>query len=301
MVPAGPNSETTRLRALLPPPARTPSGRLLPVADVPVLKVSSVKSRSRLSQATIDAIGSAMGYQFSDPIHLDEALTHSSAKTGSYPSNERMEFFGDAVLGMLVTEMLFRQFPEYPEGELTRLKSILVSRESLADKAIDLGFANHLLIGKGVGSRDNMPRSIMSNAFEALIAALYLDGGLEPVRRFVTRCFEREMMGLIGQMTARNYKSALQQLSQAYLSTTPSYRVTQESGPDHDKRFSVVAEINGQEYGAGSGTSKKDAEQTAARLALRLLLSELDLGDDDAALLMELPLDDDDDDDYEDD
>lgn len=238
--------------------------------------------------AVIEALFS---YRFDDKRLLEEALTHSSAKSERNPSNERMEFFGDAVLGLVVTEMLYHEFPEYPEGELTRLKSILVSRESLAEKAVELRLHDHVVIGKGVGSREGLPRSILSNIFEALIAALYIDGGFEPCRAFLSKCFEKDMLELIGRMTARNYKSALQQLSQAYVSATPSYRVLSESGPDHEKQFEVVAEINGQRYGSGSGPSKKEAEQTAARVALKELLASLDLGDDDASMLLELPED----------
>jgi len=249
----------------------------------------SARQLGRVPTATDAAISSILGHRFRHVTYLEEALTHSSAKSERHPSNERMEFFGDAVLGLIVTEMLYHAFPEYPEGELTRLKSILVSRESLADKATELGLQEHVLIGKGVGGRETLPRSILSNIFEALVAALYLDGGYGPCQRFVVKCFERDMGELIGRVTARNYKSALQQLSQAYVSATPNYRVLSESGPDHEKSFEVVAEINGQRYGIGNGPSKKEAEQTAARVALKELLSSLDLGDDDASMLMELP------------
>jgi ribonuclease-3 len=243
----------------------------------------------RLSPATDTAITSITHHRFRNTSFIEEAMTHSSAKSEQHPSNERMEFFGDAVLGLIVTEMLYHAFPEYPEGELTRLKSILVSRESLAEKAIELGLHHHVLIGKGVGGRESLPRSILSNIYEAVVAAIYLDGGYQPCKRFVVRCFERDMGELIGRVTARNYKSALQQLSQAYISSTPNYKVVNESGPDHEKVFEVVAEINGQRYGIGVGPSKKEAEQTAARVALKKLLSTLDLGGDDESLLMELP------------
>jgi ribonuclease-3 len=271
--------------------AHRPSPR--PSPDTSVTKLLPADSLVLRSFAGLEAV---LGHNFTDTGLLRLALTHSSVKTDSDPSNERMEFFGDAVLGLVVTEMLYRRFPEYPEGELTRLKSLLVSRESLAEKAIFLRMHDHVLIGRGVGARESLPKSILSNIFEAVLAALYLDAGYAACERFLHDCFREDVEALIGRMSGRNYKSALQQLAQARLNATPAYKVVSESGPDHNKRFAVAAAIQGVSHGVGEGASKKEAEQVAARIALRSLLSKLDLGDDDAAMLMELPVDDEDDD-----
>lgn len=243
----------------------------------------------RISPESVETLSRLLGHDFQEPELLDRALTHSSAKTARRPSNERMEFFGDAVIGLIVTELVFHQFPDYPEGEMTRLKSALVSRETLAEKALDLGLQYHVIIGKGVGSRDDMPKSILANLFEAVIAALYMEAGYEKCRTFLIGCFQNDVGTLVGRQFARNYKSALQQLAQSRLGVTPTYSVLGESGPDHDKRFTVAAILNDREYGIGQGQSKKEAEQTAARIALKELLSSLDLGDDEESLLMELP------------
>ncbi|MCA8940808.1 MAG: ribonuclease III [Planctomycetes bacterium] len=245
----------------------------------------------RVNGDSIRALESAMGYQFKEKRLIDHALTHSSAKTNTYPSNERLEFFGDAVLGMVITEMIFHRFPEFPEGELTRLKSSLVSREMLAQKAEELLLERYALLGKGVGKRDDLPKSILANLFEAVVCAVYLDGSYRDAKAFILRIFDSDVDVLVGRHVTRNYKSALQQLVQARLGVTPSYLVLQEDGPDHDKRFEVAAMINDREYGVGIGNSKKEAEQTAARIALQELLGSLDLGED--SMLLELDDEDD--------
>lgn len=238
-------------------------------------------------------LGPLLGHDFRNFSHVEQALTHSSAKSTVRPSNERMEFFGDAVIGLIVTELVYHEYPDYPEGEMTRVKSTLVSREMLAEKALHLRLNEFALIGKGVGARDALPRSILANLFEAVIAALYLDAGYDACKQYLTQCFREDIAPILGHHITRNYKSALQQLAQSHMGATPVYSVLSESGPDHDKRFVVAAGVNGEQLGSGTGASKKEAEQAAARNALKALLSRLDLGDDDAALLMELPDDDD--------
>lgn len=240
----------------------------------------------------IDAIGRAMKHQFINTELVERALTHSSAKTDAHPSNERLEFFGDAVIGLVVTEMVFHGYPDYPEGEMTRVKSVLVSRDTLAQKARIYGFQRFMIVGKGVGAREKLPRSILANLFEALVAALYLDAGFEHCRKFIQECFRGDIGTLIGRQITRNYKSALQQLAQARMGITPTYVVRSESGPDHDKSFIVAAMLGEKEQGVGEGNSKKEAEQVAARAALKAMLAEIELADDDDAMLLELPDDD---------
>jgi len=244
---------------------------------------------SRLMPGMVDAIGRSMGHKFVSIELVERALTHSSAKTDAHPSNERLEFFGDAVIGLVVTEMVFHGYPDYPEGEMTRVKSVLVSRETLAQKALIYGFQRFMIVGKGVGARERLPRSILANLFEALVAALYLDAGFEICRKFLQECFSGDIGTLIGRQITRNYKSALQQLAQARMGITPTYVVRSESGPDHDKRFIVAAMLAEKEQGLGEGNSKKEAEQVAARSALKAMLAELEMADEEDSMLLELP------------
>ncbi|MCF6227863.1 MAG: ribonuclease III, partial [Planctomycetes bacterium] len=196
----------------------------------------------RLDQAQV-----ILGYKFQNLEVLRIALTHSSAKSDSHPSNERMEFLGDAVLGLIVSEMLFKKFPEFPEGELTRVKSVAVSRAMLAERIMELGVADLMYLGKGV-RRDksaSLPTSILANLYEGLLCALYDEGGLEAAEAFI----ERDLGPVIEKMTShqfqQNYKSALQHLVQARQERAPNYKVTQEVGPDHQKEFHVVVHVDG--------------------------------------------------------
>ncbi|MCK6439071.1 MAG: putative dsRNA-binding protein, partial [Planctomycetes bacterium] len=156
------------------------------------------------------------------------------------------------------------------------------------------GFDKFIVLGKGLGARADLPRSILSNVYEAIIAALYIDGGYDVCVTFIRKCFQPDLRALVSQQASRNYKSALQQLTQSHMSATPTYTVLSESGPDHDKRFTVAAVIGKRKFAAAEGPSKKEAEQSAALLALKVLLEELDLGEKDSALLIELEDDEDD-------
>jgi ribonuclease-3 len=214
----------------------------------------------------------AIGYLFRSPDLLRKALTHSSIKDAQNPSNERLEFLGDSILGMIVSEYLYATLPEVDEGELTRVKSVAVSASVLAKCAKRLGFEEFLRVGKGIAMRARLPRSILANAFEAVTAAIYLDADLADARLFVLQNLALRIEEVLEDRHTRNYKSLLQQVTQRDFSATPTYRVVSEEGPDHQKRFSVVAEIDGTAYEAATGRSKKEAEQEAARHALRVLL-----------------------------
>ena len=222
----------------------------------------------------LDRCEAALGYCFRDRALLETCLTHASVARTRLASNERLEFLGDAVLGLVVCELLFRRFPEFPEGELTRVKSVLVSRSTCAEMSRRLGLDRVLLVGKGLGSHDRIPTSILGAVFESLVAGVYLDGGLDAARTFIERAVEEELERAASRDRGRNYKSVLQHLAQKRFGETPAYRLLDEQGPDHSKCFQIVAVIGDTLYPAAWGASKKEAEQAAARNALT------DLGED---------------------
>jgi ribonuclease-3 len=212
-----------------------------------------------------------IGYRFRDRRLLFQALTHSSIKTFDNPSNERLEFLGDSVLGLVMTEFLYNYFHDQDEGALTQVKSVVVSTTVLAKCSERLGIGELYNVGKGVSRRRRLPPSLLANVFEAVVAALYKDRGLEVARRFILRNVFHEVLAVAEDGHHRNYKSLLQQWAQKELNETPTYRVIAERGPDHLKSFEVVAMIGKQKYCVGSGRSKKDAEQIAARDTFALL------------------------------
>ena len=213
-----------------------------------------------------------LGYLFHDRSLLENALTHSSYanenKQKGEASNERLEFLGDSVLGMVVADHLFRSHPDMPEGELTRTRAALVCEESLVEVARKLELGQYLKLGRGEDAGGGRKRpAIQADAVEAVIAAVYLDGGIGSARKFITSFIltnnEREQEGGI-----RDYKTALQELVQRESGQVLSYRLTGESGPDHAKVFRVEVDLNGTPAGKGEGRSKKEAEQSAAKAAI---------------------------------
>ena len=216
----------------------------------------------------------AIGHQFRDVSLLENALAHSSYANerwhDSLRSNERLEFLGDSILGMVVAEHLYRNFPNRPEGELTRMRADMVCERSLADVAERIGLGSHLLLGHGeerFGGRSRA--SILADAVESLIAAAFLDGGMEAARRFIERFILTDVP--VKKLHNVDYKTALQELVQQKKDQTITYTLTGESGPDHDKQFQVEVSLNGTVVGMGVGTSKKRAEQDAARVAIATL------------------------------
>lgn len=210
----------------------------------------------------------AIGYTFTDRELLARCLTHSSAARTRLLSNERLEFLGDAILGAIVCELLYNGYPEFPEGELTRVKSIVVSRETCALIAEQLGLEQFLLLGKGLTSNGSVPSSISAAAFEALIGGVYLDGGFDAARQMIATHVGPEILIAVNAGHGKNYKSLLQQLSQKMFGETPVYRLLDEKGPDHSKCFKIAAIIGTTAYPAAWGPSKKSAEQHAAHNAL---------------------------------
>ncbi len=221
----------------------------------------------------MESLETRLGYTFKDRSLLENALTHSSCANesrGRLVSNERLEFLGDSILGMVVADHLYRAHPDLPEGMLTRVRASLVCEESLVEAARALSLGSYLRLGKGeeAGGGRNRP-SIQADAVEALLAAVYLDGGLWPARKIIQRfILSREVEGL---NSPRDCKTALQELVQRESGQVLRYRLVSEEGPDHNKLFHVAVDLNSVCIGEGSGRSKKEAEQDAARAAIASL------------------------------
>ena len=216
----------------------------------------------------------AIGYRFHNISLLQNALTHSSFANerwhNSLLSNERLEFLGDSILGMLVAEYLYRNFPDRPEGELTRMRADMVCEKTLASVAVRIHLGDHLMLGHGEEQGGGRSRdSILADAVESVIAACFLDGGIEAAQKFIRTFILVEVP--VSQMHNTDYKTKLQELVQQKKNQVLSYTLTGESGPDHDKHFTVAVSLNGGMVGQGEGRSKKRAEQEAARTAIRNL------------------------------
>ncbi|MFG0305823.1 MAG: ribonuclease III [Phycisphaerales bacterium JB040] len=212
-----------------------------------------------------------LGHTFRDKTLLQLALTHSSLSDSRFDSNERLEFLGDAVLGCIVCERIYERFPEHLEGEMTKIKSAAVSRRTCADIASDLELTDLIFVGKGMQNTGPLPRSLAAAIVEALIGALYLDAGLETVKRFLLPLIDPVITDANDSGHQRNFKSVLQQHAQQVLATPPQYRVIDEKGPDHAKSFQVRVEIGDRQFEPSWGNSKKQAEQQAALNALKEL------------------------------
>jgi ribonuclease III len=209
-----------------------------------------------------------IGYDFSNKTLLLAALTHASGAEHRLASNERLEFLGDAILGAVVCEMLFHRYPQYLEGELTRIKSAVVSRQTCARVSARLGLHDFLILGKGMAATARLPESLLADVFESLIAAMYLDGGLTAAQIFIEREISPEIENAVDGRGNDNYKSQLQQLAQREFGNTPIYELLDEKGPDHSKCFKVAAMVGKTRFPAAWGRNKKEAEQRAAYNAL---------------------------------
>ncbi len=229
-----------------------------------------------MSQA-LRALQSRLGYEFRDVELLKASLTHASSAVERGKSNERLEFLGDAVLGLVVCQELFERFPSAQEGELTKIKSAVVSRRACANVADQLALPLMLTLGKGMDGGHNLPRSLAAAVLEAVIAAIYLDGGLEAARTFILAQMGEEIRTAADSEHRFNYKSQLQQLAQRRWNLTPQYELLDEKGPDHSKCFEVAVTVGPNRFAGAWGRSKKEAEQKAARLAL---ISAGELGED---------------------
>ena len=225
----------------------------------------------------IKDLETALGYRFRDITLLQNALTHSSYANeywhNSLKSNERLEFLGDSVLGMTVAAYLYNHFPDRPEGDLTRMRADMVCEQALAAIAMRVNLGEHLLLGHGEEQSGGRTRpSILADAVESIIAACYLDGGIEAA----TALIQRLVLCNVPEKKLQNadYKTALQELVQQKKNQVLSYTLVGESGPDHNKQFTVAVSLNGTIVGEGTGSSKKRAEQEAAHTAIQALFPE---------------------------
>lgn len=226
------------------------------------------------SRTDLGGCQSAIGYEFRDPSLLEAALTHASGVQHRLSSNERMEFLGDAILGAVVCEQIFHQYPDYSEGELTKVKSVVVSRDTCAQLSQALGLQQFLILGKGMAADPQVPKSVLAAVFESLIAAIYLDGGREPAERFIKMHIASHIETTAASEFGGNFKSLLQQHAQKVHGVTPVYNLLDEQGPDHSKCFKIAAQVIGQRFPAAWGRSKKEAEQRAAHNAINDLRGE---------------------------
>lgn len=231
------------------------------------------------SELDLETCQHRIGHVFRDPTLLVSAVTHASGARHRLASNERLEFLGDAILGFVVCERLFHAYPEWLEGDLTRIKSVVVSRETCSRLSEQLGLADFLIVGKGLAFNRPVPASVLSDMFESVVAAIYLDGGIEAVRPFIDRLLGPEIDKVVSGELGSNHKSLLQQLAQRDFGLTPTYEVLAEEGPDHSKSFHITAQIGTRRYPPAWGRNKKEAEQRAASNALTELQPPQQTGD----------------------
>lgn len=224
-----------------------------------------------MSKEVFDRCQAVLGYQFKDSELLTAALTHASVADHRLMSNERLEFLGDAVLGAIVCEELYHRFPQALEGELTKIKSMVVSRRTCAIISKKLGLQELLFLGKGMAGRRRLPPSLAAAVLESVIGAIYLDGGFAVVKQFILKNVRSQIDEAVSDQHQRNYKSTLQQYSQRVFDATPQYEVLDEKGPDHAKCFEICVVISGRRFASAWGPSKKEAEQKAAYAALEEL------------------------------
>ena len=216
----------------------------------------------------LQQIESVIDYHFSDVNLLEEAFTHSSFADNRLESNERLEFLGDAVLDLVICQSLFERFTDYLEGDLTKIKSMLVSRVTCAKLANEMKLSDFIKVGKGMETNDSISKSVAAGVFESVICAIYLDGGLDAANKFILRVFDSLVTEADAEQHQNNFKSLLQQYAQNNMDATPAYELLDEKGPDHNKCFETAVVINEHYFPSAWGTNKKQAEQKAAFNAL---------------------------------
>lgn len=222
----------------------------------------------------LEKLEQRIGYTFKSKKLLERALTHSSVKDEKKASNERLEFLGDAVLGLVVTEYVFKTYRDLDEGDLTAIKSVVVSSDSLLKIARAIKLKEFLALGKGITKKRTVPSSLIADGVEALIGAIYLDSGYRATRKFIILHVEPRMSQVLKKRSTTNYKSLLQNYVQKKFGATPHYRLLMEEGPDHRKTFELTAVVGNRVFPPGKGKTKKVASQQAARKALRILQVE---------------------------
>ncbi len=243
--------------------------------------MTRIESNDALAESQIlELCEERINYTFRDKVLLKTALTHASFASHRLKSNERLEFLGDSILGFIVCEHLFEIYPRSFEGDLTKIKSVVVSRNTCARVSLKLGFEELLFVGKGMQT-GGIPSSALADAFESIIAAVYLDGGIDEARRLIEDKIFPEIKAAVAGDLEVNHKSSLQQLAQKHFSCSPSYSLMEERGPDHKKNFLVSPQIGTRKFSAAWGNNKKEAEQLAAENALAELRSEKPPNDSD--------------------
>ena len=232
-------------------------------------RLLNLEETSGLSEPADSLTGceQALQYVFRDRELLLRCLTHASVARTRLESNERLEFLGDAILGASVCDILYRQFPEEPEGELTRIKSAVVSRTTCASLSQELGLDRFLMMGKGLSGIPSVPSSVQAAVFESLVAGIYLDGGYAPAFAFVERVLQPEIERIVASAHGGNFKSLLQQHVQKSQGEPPVYALIDEKGPDHSKCFEIAVCIGAAQFASAWGPNKKIAEQRAAENA----------------------------------
>jgi ribonuclease-3 len=231
------------------------------------------------SEHRVDALEHTVGHVFHDKELAGTALTHASARSEAQAPNERLEFLGDSVLGLCVAQDLYQRYPDREEGELSRIKSAVVSRHALRRVGETWGLSSLLTLGPGIATSGSIPPSVVADAVEAVLGAVFLDGGLHAVRNIVTTDFVPLIEAASDRQRSSNYKSDLQNWTQGLTGHTPEYEVLEEAGPDHAKTFTVAAVVAGRRLAVASGRNKRQAEQRAARDALARLKLEVLSGD----------------------
>ena len=221
-----------------------------------------------MDEEALQQVEQITGYKFFNRTFLNKAFTHSSSVDNRLLSNERLEFLGDAILSAVICQTLFERFPGYLEGDLTKVKSTLVARRMCARIARGLGLQKFIQVGKGMASSQAMLSSVAAGLLEAVIAAVYIDGGYEAARSFILRIFASYLERADAKESQGNFKSLLQQYAQKELNTTPVYELLDEKGPDHDKCFESEVIIADRRFPSAWGPNKKEAEQKAAFNAL---------------------------------
>lgn len=221
-----------------------------------------------MEQSILDRCQKVLDYTFRDPDLLALSLTHSSVAPTRRQSNERLEFLGDSVLGLVVCHQLYDRHGDLTEGQMTKIKSAVVSRQTCAEVSTRTGMSELLFLGKGLGGRERIPSSMAAAVLESLIGAIYLDGGLEPARIFILRHIQPYIDEALANEHQSNYKSLLQQYAQRHWGSTPDYQLLDEKGPDHSRCFEIGVSIDGRHFPSAWGMNKKEAEQEAAKQAL---------------------------------
>jgi len=239
--------------------------------------MSSNSSQKPISDAHLKAVlqcESALNYQFNDRAFLVHAITHASIANTRQLSYERLEFLGDSLLGFVVCEYLFHQYPDWLEGDLTKVKSTVVSRKTCAQIGSELELEKCLVVGKGVGTAGKVPMSLLANSFESIVAAIYLDGGLDALKNVLVPLIAPKVLAAVEGALEINYKAELQQYAQKRYGLPPAYELVGSRGPDHAKLFNISAKVNKKTFQAAWGNNKKQAEQRAAANALALIAGD---------------------------